>query len=51
MKMTYYFKETDKGYLGKAFEMEIKNALNRRNANRVSPCGTADFRYHHTIKT
>jgi hypothetical protein len=45
--MTYYFKETDKGYLGKAFEMEIKNALNRRNANRVSPCGSADFRYHH----
>lgn len=41
----YTFKKSDSGYLGKAFEMAIKDALNRKNANRVSPCGSADFRY------
>lgn len=41
----YTFKKTDCGYLGKAFEMSIKNALERKNADTVSPCGCADFRY------
>ena len=45
MAKTYIFKATDTGIIGKAFEMAIKDALHRRNADRVSPCGTADFRY------
>lgn len=45
MAKTYYFKTTDKGVIGKAFEMAIKDALHRRNADRVSPCGVSDFRY------
>lgn len=44
---TYTFNKTDNGYLGKAFEMAIKDALKRKNADRVSPCGSADFRYDH----
>ena len=43
----YYFNKTDKGIIGKAFEMAIKDALNRKNADRVSPCGTCDFIYNH----
>ena len=42
----YTFKITDDGIFGKAFEMAVKEALNRKNPNSVSPCGTADFRYH-----
>ena len=42
---SYVFKKVDSGFLGKAFEMAIKDSLNRKNANRVSPCGSADFRY------
>lgn len=42
---TYYFKATDKGSIGKAFEMAIKDALSVKNANRVSPCGMCDFRF------
>ena len=45
MKKIYTFEKRDSGYLGKAFEMAIKDALNRRNAVSVSPCGSADFRY------
>ena len=40
------FKKTDAGIYGKAFEMEIKKALNRRNADKVSPCGSSDFIYN-----
>lgn len=44
--MLYYrMKKNDCGNFGKPFEMAIKNALNRKNANTVSPCGTSDFRY------
>lgn len=43
--MYYTFNKTDSGIQGKAFEMAIKNALNRKNADKVSPCGVADFRY------
>jgi hypothetical protein len=43
----YTFNKTDSGYLGKAFEMAIKDTLKRKNADRVSPCGTADFRFNH----
>ena len=44
--MTHFFNITDKGMIGKAFEMAIKEALQRKNADRVSPCGTADFMYN-----
>lgn len=43
----YTFDKTDCGIFGKAFEMAIKDALNRKNADKVSPCGKADFRYNH----
>ena len=43
--MIYTFNITDSGYIGKAFEMAIKDALKRKNANAVSPCGVSDFRY------
>lgn len=43
----YRFKKTDKGYIGKAFEMALKNALKRSHADKVSPCGRADFRWHY----
>lgn len=43
----YTFNKTDSGIQGKAFEMAIKEALKRKNANSVSPCGCADFRYNH----
>lgn len=46
MSKIYVFKATDKGIIGKAFEMAIKDSLNRKNADRVSPCGTCDFRYN-----
>lgn len=42
----YTFKKTDKGIIGKAFEMAIKDALNRNNADKVSPCGSCDFIYN-----
>ena len=44
--MYYTFNKTDCGIIGKAFEMAVKEALNRKNSNRVSPCGTSDFRYN-----
>ena len=44
--MLYTFNKTDSGIIGKAFEMAIKDALNRKNSNRVSPCGSADFRFN-----
>ena len=43
--MYYTFNKTDKGYIGKAFEMAIKNALNRKNADKVSAQGKSDFRF------
>lgn len=42
--MYYTFNKIDSGIQGKAFEMAIKTALNRKNADRVSPCGGSDFR-------
>lgn len=42
----YTFDKKDSGYVGKAFEMAVKNALSRKNADSVSPCGSADFRYN-----
>lgn len=44
--MIYTFNKTDSGIQGKAFEMAVKDALNRKNANRVSPCGQSDFRFN-----
>lgn len=44
--MFYTFNKTDSGIQGKAFEMAVKEALNRKNADRVSPCGLTDFRYN-----
>lgn len=44
--MKYYFKKTDSGIVGKAFEMAIKKALNLPNADEVSPAGKPDFRYN-----
>lgn len=41
----YTFNKTDSGIFGKAFEMAVKDALNRKNADRVSPCGMTDFIY------
>ena len=43
----YTFNKTDSGIFGKAFEMAVKDALNRKNADRVSPCGMTDFIYRH----
>lgn len=43
--MIYTFDKKDSGIIGKAFEMAIKDALNRKNPNSVSPCGVSDFRY------
>lgn len=42
----YTFDKKNSGIYGDAFEMSIKRALNRKNADRISPCGTADFRYN-----
>lgn len=42
---TYTFNKTDKGYIGNAFEMAIKDALHSKNADRVSPAGKTDLRY------
>ena len=42
----YIFDKKDSGIVGKAFEMAVKDALNRKNADKVSPCGCADFRWH-----
>ena len=44
--MFYTFDKTDSGIYGKAFEMAVKDALKRKNADKVSPCGMADFRYN-----
>lgn len=41
----YTFNKTDKGIYGKAFEMAIKDALNAKDADRVSAQGKTDFRY------
>lgn len=46
--MKYYtFDRADSGAIGKAFEMAIKDALHRKNADRVSPCGSSDFIFNH----
>lgn len=44
--MIYTFNKNDDGIIGKAFEMAIKDILSRKNADKVSPCGSADFRYN-----
>ncbi len=41
----YTFDKKNKGYIGDAFEMAVKEALNRRNADSVSSQGKSDFRY------
>lgn len=41
----YTFKLSDTGYIGKAFEMAIKDVLRRSHPDRVSPAGETDFRY------
>ena len=43
----YIFNKANNGIIGDAFEMAIKDILNRKNADKVSPCGTADFIYNH----
>lgn len=46
-------KKTDSGYIGDAFEMALKTALNRSNADRVSAMGKCDFvldRKHYEVK-
>ena len=45
--MYYTFDKTDSGIYGKAFEMAIKDALNRKHSDRVSPAGVSDFIYNH----
>ena len=44
--MKFTFNATDSGYIGKALEMAVKNALNRKHSNRVNPAGIADFQYN-----
>lgn len=44
--MTYTTLKTDCKLFGGAFETAIKTALHRKNANKISPCGSADFRYN-----
>jgi hypothetical protein len=46
-KKIYTFNKTDSGIYGKAFEMEIKRVLKRKNADTVTPQGKPDFRYNH----
>lgn len=51
--MHYTFKKTDSGIFGNAFEMAVKDALNRKHADRVSPAGVTDFifnRKHYDTK-
>ena len=43
MNLSYTFDKTDSGYIGKAFEMAVKEVLHRRNASTVSPAGRTDF--------
>ena len=49
---TYTFNKTDSGYIGNAFEMAIKDALERNHADRVMPAGQTDLYYgkHYDIK-
>lgn len=49
---TYTFNKTDKGYIGNAFEMAIKDALRCKHSDRVMPAGQTDLRYgkHYDIK-
>lgn len=49
---TYIFNKTDSGYIGNAFEMAIKDALERNHSNRVMPAGQTDLYYgkHYDIK-
>lgn len=44
--MYYTFNKKDSGIYGKAFEMAVKDALHRKNADRVSPCGKSDFTFN-----
>lgn len=51
-KLIYTFDKTDSGFVGKAFEMAVKEVLHRRNPATVSPAGCTDFRYgkHYDVK-
>lgn len=42
----YTFSNKNKGYIGEAFEMSIKNAIGAKNADVVSSAGKCDFRYN-----
>ena len=51
--MFYYYKATDKGIFGDSFEKAVKNALKRKNADKVSAQGKEDFRFrsiHYEVK-
>lgn len=43
----YIFNKANNGIIGDAFEMTIKDVLNRKNADKVSPCGKTDFIFNH----
>lgn len=44
--MTFVFNKENKGYIGEAFELAIKEALSLKGADKVSPAGQTDFRYN-----
>jgi hypothetical protein len=53
MQKVYTFNNTDCAYIGKAFEMAVKECLHRKNPDRISPCGREDFifnRKHYEVK-
>lgn len=43
--MNCTFNKLDKGFIPKALEITIKTALDRSNADRISPQGKTDFRW------
>lgn len=46
MLKRYTFKKSHKGYIGSAYEMAVKYVTHRSNPDRLSPCGSCDFRYN-----
>ena len=52
MKFCFTFPKGDKKLYGGAFEMAVKTALHRKNADFVSPVGRSDFMYkkHYDVK-
>lgn len=45
MKTIYTFNKKDKGYIGDAFEMEIKRALGFKDCDSISTAGKTDIKY------